>query len=237
MPIEALVGDIVCGSTTTSEGSYTVGVHAGFGPDLQEGCGAGGEQVMFRSGDRIAHETGTFHIGYLIQELDLTFGQAPPTPTPAATVTPPSRIVEDHPGGFFGSVTIDGRPVPDGTTIEALIGETVCSTATTEDSGYFLVVNNDFGSGTFYQEGCGRSGVTVTFRIGDLIAHERGAFAKFLGLELDLTFGRAPDLPSTGLRGGSASGSSPRLAGWLWALLGAGLIAAIAGLAGRRMAR
>ena len=83
-PIEALVGPTVCGTTTTSDGRYTISVNAGFGmgADFQEGCGGSGPStntVMFRSGNLIANEQGHF-IGGTAQMLDLTFGQAPRLP-------------------------------------------------------------------------------------------------------------------------------------------------------------
>ena len=141
-----------------------------------------------------------------------------------------------RPSWFSGSVTIDGQPVPDGTRIEALIGDVVCGTATTEDSGYFLAVRSDFGGGNSYQEGCGRSGVLVGFRVGELIANETGTFSE-VRQELDLTFGKVTRLPYTGTQDLPYPGLRSLKATSLWALLAAGGLAAAAGISGRRAAR
>ena len=85
--IEALIGDIVCGTTTTSDGRYSISISIGygFGSAFEEGCGDSGpgtNTVVFRSAPLIANETGNF-IGHLAQELDLSFGKAPEPPPPS----------------------------------------------------------------------------------------------------------------------------------------------------------
>ena len=94
-PIEALIGDTVCGTTTTSEGGYSISVNTnlGVGIDFQEGCGQEGDDVYFRSGESIAAERGQFGQG-VIQDLDLTFGSA------AAPTVPPQ--FPDTGAGFAG---------------------------------------------------------------------------------------------------------------------------------------
>lgn len=74
-PIEALIEDTICGTTTTSEGRYsiTVNTNLGVGFDFQEGCGREGDDVLFRTGELIAAERGRFVQGG-VQNLDLTFG-------------------------------------------------------------------------------------------------------------------------------------------------------------------
>lgn len=101
-PIEALIGDVVCGTATVSAERYDVSVRAGYGygRDYQERCGNGGEAVAFRSGGRIANETGTF-TGLIVQELDLTFGQALAPTLPDTGSGAPGSSAGAIPGVFW----------------------------------------------------------------------------------------------------------------------------------------
>ena len=91
--IEAMIRDIVCGSTKTDGDQYQVSVNAGYGVGaFQEGCGGSGPNtsaVVFRSGSLIANEQAAFVAGG-IQDLDLTFGQAPDLPIAGVGSSPAS---------------------------------------------------------------------------------------------------------------------------------------------------
>lgn len=227
-PIEALMGPelIVCGSTTASGGRYTVGVAGDTG---QPGCGRDGDLVFFRGPVLIGREHGQFHAG-TVQQLDLSF------------ISPVAFLDS----GFFGSVTVNGQPAPDGTPIEALIGDVVCGTTRTTAGQYRIGVSPGFGFGDLFQEGCAGSGpgtYTVVFRSGTLIASERGRFVSHVVQGLDLTFGQAlaptetppPALPDTG--SAPTSQTTAATAWLLWVLLGVGIAALMARLAARRVAR
>ncbi len=100
---------------------------------------------------------------------------------------------------FHGLVTIDGSPAPDGTVIEALVGETVCGTTTTLDGTYAIGVNAGSGQGNQFQEGCGSTdNGRVTFRTGEHVAAEIGFFVGHGAQELNLSFGQRIILPDTG---------------------------------------
>lgn len=138
--------------------------------------------------------------GLLLLTSGSVRGQEPtPNSTPAVLA---------HASAFFGSVTINGEPAPDGTPIEALIGDVVCGTTTTSDGRYSISVNAGYGVGNYYQEGCGGGDETVVFRSGERIANERGTFRWDSGRALDLTFGTAPSvLPGTGSGAPDSGGS------------------------------
>jgi hypothetical protein len=79
-------------------------------------------------------------------------------PAPAQPPTPPNR--------FFGDVTLDGSPAPEGTNVTATIDGNVCGqTAVQADSKYVLDVVS---SGQ--TAGCGTEGATVDFWVGGLLA-------------------------------------------------------------------
>lgn len=80
------------------------------------------------------------------------------------------------PATYFGSVAIDGEPVPDGTDVRGFIDGIDCTqlganyrTTITEDgvSQYAIEVVHES-----QREGCGDEGRTVTFVIGDVTARE-----------------------------------------------------------------
>lgn len=86
--IEGVLEGIVCGTTITTGGGYSISVKSGVGTgvDFQEGCGENGDTVQFRTGGVVAGETGQFS-GGTAQTLDLVFtGVAPGQSTPAAAL-------------------------------------------------------------------------------------------------------------------------------------------------------
>lgn len=112
------------------------------------------------------------------------------------------------PATFFGSVTVDGHSVSDGTAVVALIDGKTCGEGAREpghkgtwtatearpeygiesgDSMYVVDVVSDS-----QVPGCGTDGATVTFLISDRPAHETGLW-KAGSNPLNLTVGTSPD--------------------------------------------
>jgi hypothetical protein len=104
------------------------------------------------------------------------------------------------PASFFGSASIDGKPVPDGTRIRGYINGKDCTqpserTGTLTDGGvsaYAIAVMHES-----QEPGCATIGVAVRFTIGGQPANE-GATWKPGPLRLDLNAGSgsAPPLPT-----------------------------------------
>ena len=95
------------------------------------------------------------------------------------TVDMAVRFVGEHVSGFGGSVWNDGAPVPEGTRVEALVGERVCGETNTcglRESRYFTWVIS-----AVKEEGCGQESAEVRFRVGGTVAnqtaqwHEQGS--------------------------------------------------------------
>lgn len=97
------------------------------------------------------------------------------------------------PATFFGTVTVDGKSVPPGTPIRALIDGVDCTQpgggGAFEDAGashYLVDVMHETQA-----PGCGRTGVTVSFLVGDRTA-EATATWNSGPANLDLRVGTAP---------------------------------------------
>lgn len=169
------------------------------------------------------------------------------TPTPNTSPSPPptpTPLTAAAHAEFLGTVTLNGSPAPDGTVIEALIGNLVCGTTTTVGDQYDISVKSGRGFGGDFQEGCGVSGpgtYTVTFRSGGLIANERGQFIGHVAQELNLTFGQAAATGQPGGLPGTGSGASlhsdQRVATFIWITAGFGLALALSGLLTRQRKR
>lgn len=115
--IEALIGDVVCGTTTTRSGLYDVRVRSGRGSggDFQKGCGASGPNtstVVFRSGTLIAHERGRF-VGHTVQELNLNFGPQLALPAEPEVTSVDGSLIwrdnSDNEDGFRIYITINAE--------------------------------------------------------------------------------------------------------------------------------
>jgi hypothetical protein len=112
-------------------------------------------------------------------------------PHAAATQTPPTRV--------FGTVTVDGRPAPAGTVVQAFIGEQQCGEgqvrriSDTLPLGYVV----DVVSATQTQ-GCGTDGDRITFRVGGRQATETGEFRTGAFLRLDLSVSGQIATPTPG---------------------------------------
>ena len=126
-------------------------------------------------------------------------------PALALADTPP-----EPPCRFYGTVTVDGAAVADGTVITAMIEGDQLTTATPAEgysaSTYALKIGVD----TEYTEGA-----TVTFMIGDRAAAQTGTWTKGGNVEVNLTAGQAgpqggaiTDVQVTSL----AAGSDPTVA-------------------------
>jgi hypothetical protein len=139
----------------------------------------------------------------------------------SALATRPALAQPQPPANFFGSASIDGRLVPDGTEVRAIINGKDCTQpsdrkGTLTDGGvsaYAIAVMHESQAA-----GCGTQGVAVTFTVGGKKANE-GATWKPGPLRLDLNAGSGtpPPLPtatptipgSTSAATGTASATSP----------------------------
>ncbi len=97
-----------------------------------------------------------------------------PTPAPGGGPTPPNR--------FYGTVQLDGRAAPAGTTVVALVGTNTCGRGTVDAFGYVVDV-----ASSFTQPGCGTEGATVAFQVGSVRATQTGTFATGAFTQLNLT--------------------------------------------------
>ena len=170
------------------------------------------------------------------------------------------------PATFFGTVTVDGLNVSDGTEVIALIDGNVCSQGQTEpdESGTWTATeaNPEYGieSGdSMYVvdvvsnsqlAGCGTNGAIVTFLISERPAHQRGLW-KAGSNPLNLTAGTPPGTgePAATPSGGEAPSSPANEPGasddsgfnWWPVVAGVAGLAAVATAAAlwqaRRMAR
>lgn len=101
------------------------------------------------------------------------------------------------PSTFYGSASIDGQPVPNGTLVRAYIDGVDC-TQGTGASGTFAEGN----SAAYVvhvihesqKEGCGREGKTVTFRIGDATPSQTAPW-RAGPRQLDLNAGSGQPVP------------------------------------------
>lgn len=113
LPIEALVGNTVCGRGKTQytgdgDGRVTVYFADVVSREQTAGCGADGVEVQIKIGERIASQTLRWRPGPV--QLDITFGDATPRPIPTFTPTP-------RPGGSTATVEPPTRtPTPRPTT-------------------------------------------------------------------------------------------------------------------------
>lgn len=168
------------------------------------------------------------------------------------------------PGRFVGSVVVDGQPAAAGTVIEARIGSASCGVDTvftqgTESRYAIDVPALDPGA----TPNCGTDGATVTFYIGGKLARETGSWRNFDINIVNLSYvsptptptpsasaspSATPATPTTAGGGGGGAAPTPKApnsgngsqsgdssAMWLFALLGAGVLAF--GVGGTAVAR
>ncbi len=106
------------------------------------------------------------------------------------TADMPVRFVGEHVSGFRGSVWKDGAPVPEGTRVQALVGEKVCGETTTcglREAGYFIWTPS-----ADEEEGCGQDGSEVSFRVDGAAANQTAQWHDQDSATVDLFVG--PDL-------------------------------------------
>lgn len=140
----------------------------------------------------------------------------------AAIASPrPALAQPQPPANFFGSASIDGKPVPDGTEVRAIINGKDCTQpsdrkGTLTDGGvsaYAIAVMHESQAA-----GCGTLGVAVTFTVGGKKANEGATWMPGpLRLDLNAGSGTPPPLPTatptipggTSAATGTASATSP----------------------------
>ncbi len=95
------------------------------------------------------------------------------------------------PNRFYGSAKINGNDAPEGTVVEAYIGNTLCGSGTVQSRNnteqYFV----DALSGT-QKPGCAKDGDTVKFKVAGLDAKETGKYATAAATNLNLTASGTP---------------------------------------------
>ncbi len=101
----------------------------------------------------------------------------------------PALAVPQLPSSFYGTVKVNGTNVPDGTSVQALIGGKVYAETLTQtyqgDSVYSLDVTGD-DTDTTVQDG-GREGDTIQFKIGGVLANQTGVFHSGTNINFILT--------------------------------------------------
>lgn len=102
-------------------------------------------------------------------------------PALALADTPP-----EPPCRFYGTVTVDGAGVADGTVITAMIGGDQLTAATPAEGYSTSTYAIKIGVDTEYTEGA-----TVTFMIGDRAAAQTGTWTRGGNVEVNLTAGQA----------------------------------------------
>ncbi|MCH7489027.1 MAG: hypothetical protein IIB23_05290, partial [Chloroflexi bacterium] len=214
------VGDQECGwSEVTADNEFNYELHV-LGQREREGCAAPGDVVRFLVGGVMATQTLTY--------------------TPFAQTSPwGSQVVHlvaiENYAWYWAEHVVDVPP-PDGTVLQALVGDVVCGEVTMRAVslgqgalqhmvGFSRLIVPSAESAS----GCGRPGAMVSFRMAGeevaTVAWEPG----LQEIDLDLADAFAPSLPFTG-SGGSAS-ASPF---WLVAFGTIGFLALSAGALGLR---
>ena len=90
------------------------------------------------------------------------------------------------PNRFFGSVTINGQDQPEGTVVEAYIGNTLCGSGTVQSrNGATIYFVDVLGAGQ--KANCAKDGDKVTFKVAGLDAKETGTYDTAAATHLDLT--------------------------------------------------
>ncbi len=101
----------------------------------------------------------------------------------------PALAIPPLPSSFYGKVQVNGKNVPDGTVVRALIGGNVYAEGRTQayqgSSVYSLDVPGDE-AGTQALEG-GREGDTVQFEVGGVLAGQTGTWHSGSNTNLDLS--------------------------------------------------
>lgn len=112
-------------------------------------------------------------------------------------LTSPARVdaQAQPPDRFFGSAQVDGKDQPDGTVVEAYIGNTLCGSGTVQERNGSTIYLVDVLSAT-QKPGCAKDGDTVKFKIAGLDAKETAKYATAEATHLDLTASGTPKNPA-----------------------------------------
>lgn len=105
----------------------------------------------------------------------------------SAQPTPPTR--------FFGTVTLNGQPAPNGATVQARVGSNNCGTGSVTSAGSSSSYVVDVLSATT-QPGCGTDGATVSFTVNGAPASQTGTFQTGAFVSLNLTAQAATPTPA-----------------------------------------
>jgi hypothetical protein len=105
--------------------------------------------------------------------------------TPALSIQPVNAQAQP-PNRFYGTVSINGQDQPEGTVVEAYIGNTLCGSGTVQNrNGSNIYLVDVLGSGQ--KPNCANDGDKVTFKISGLDANETGSYDTAAATRLDLT--------------------------------------------------
>ena len=103
------------------------------------------------------------------------------------------------PNQFYGSVTINGQPAPDGTTVTAEINGAEVKSTTTSNGEYNLIVDDPQGD---------RIGDTVYFFVDGIDTGKTASFCNGCSDRVDLSITKETSGGSPGGGGGSSGGST-----------------------------
>jgi len=117
----------------------------------------------------------------------------------AFATAPHTDQIPSPPATFAGSINDASGDVPAGETVEAYVGDTLCSNGgktekTGEGNARVTVYAVDVDSAQ-QTPGCGTEGATVTFKIGDRTAEQTGKWETGSLIHLDFTFGDVTPAP------------------------------------------
>jgi glucan endo-1,3-alpha-glucosidase len=127
---------------------------------------------------------GAWHDAPSAQNVTFTVTAAPtlpsPTPTPTVrpTATPTPSPTSAPTGSWIAGMTVSGTAwlgwsyAPQGATVQALVGKTVCGQGTVSTLGRFKLTV----ASTSQQPGCGTSGATVSFTVNSRAASPTTSF-------------------------------------------------------------
>jgi hypothetical protein len=187
--IVALIGDITCGSTTANaSGQFRIDVAS---REDRSGCGLNGAIVRFTVNGSNAAEGRIWEMG--------DFG--------SVNLNAPSSAPFDV-FTLTGSASMQGQTVPSA-LVTAKINGVACGAAIADASGNFRLVI----AGSAIRSGCGTSGATVNFMIGDQAAGQTIAYTSGGTQTLNLSVGGGA---GAWLNGPNGAQTCPSAGAWLF---------------------
>lgn len=117
----------------------------------------------------------------------------------AATSMAPGLVAQGPPARFFGTVSVDGATPPQGTVVQAYIGDRLCGEGTVRQLGAEIPVGYvvDVKSSA-QQEGCGEDGNTVKLKVGGRDAPQSDTYVTGGFIRVDLSLSGAVQTPPPG---------------------------------------